>query len=299
MSERGVLVLAGATASGKTELALDLARRFDAEIVGADSRQIYREMPIGTAAPSREALLEIAHHCVGVLDPYERYSAGGFERDALDAIARIHARGKDAIVVGGTGFYIRALTGGVSLARAYDAELRERLVGEAATHDAEFLHAWLKHLDPRRAAAILPNDTYRVLRALEIHLARDAGAPPERANVERPAFVKVALDVPIAEIDARIERRAQHMIENGLLEEAERIGAGAVAGSAVGYPQALAYLRGWGTRQELLVSLVRATKRYARRQLAWFRREPGVVWLAPDAVASVAREKLGWREKAE
>jgi tRNA dimethylallyltransferase len=299
MSERGVLVLAGATASGKTELALDLARRFDAEIVGADSRQIYREMPIGTAAPSREALLEIPHHCVGVLDPYERYSAGGFERDALDAIAGIHARGKNAIVVGGTGFYIRALTGGVSLARAYDAEVRERLVGEAATHDAEFLHAWLKHLDPRRAAAILPNDTYRVLRALEIHLARDAGAPPERANVERPAFVKVALDVPIAEIDARIERRAQHMIENGLLEEAERIGAGAVAGSAVGYRQALAYLRGWGTRQELLVSLVRATKRYARRQLAWFRREPGVVWLAPDAVASVAREKLRWREKAE
>jgi tRNA dimethylallyltransferase len=299
MSERGVLVLAGATASGKTELALDLARRFDAEIIGADSRQIYREMPIGTAAPSRQALLEIPHHCVGILDPYERYSAGGFERDALGVIAGIHARGKNAIVVGGTGFYIRALTGGVSLARAYDAGLRERLVREAATHDAEFLHAWLERFDPRRAAAILPNDTYRVLRALEIHLARDAAAPSEPADLERPAFVKVALDVPIAEIDARIERRAQHMIENGLLEEAERIGAEAVAASAVGYPQALAYLRGWGTRQELLVSLVRATKRYARRQMAWFRREPGVVWLAPEAVASVAREKLGWREKAE
>jgi tRNA dimethylallyltransferase len=297
--ERGVLVLAGATASGKTEVALDLARRFDAEIVGADSRQIYREMPIGTAAPSREALREIPHHCVGVLDPYERYSAGAFERDALDAIAGIHARGKNAIVVGGTGFYIRALTGGVSLARAYDAKLRERLVREAATHDAEFLHAWLEHLDPRRAVAILPNDTYRVLRALEIHLARDAAAPSEPSKLERPAFLKVALDVPIAEIDARIERRAEHMIENGLLEEAERIGAEAVAASAVGYPQALAYLRGWGTRQELLVSLVRATKRYARRQAAWFRREPGVVWLAPGAVASVAREKLGWREKAE
>jgi tRNA dimethylallyltransferase len=299
MIERGVLVLAGATASGKTDLAMDLARRFDAEIVGADSRQIYRDMPIGTAAPSREALLEIAHHCVGILDPHHRYSAGRFERDALEAIAGIHARGKNAIVAGGTGFYIRALTGGVSLARAYDARLRERLVREAATHEPEFLHGWLENLDPRRAAAVLPNDTYRVLRALEVYLAGDSAAAMQSVPIARPAFVKIALDVALVEIDARIESRAELMIENGLLEEAERIGADAVAASAVGYPQTLAYLRGWGTRPELVASLVRATKRYARRQLAWLRREPGIVWLAPEAVAKVAREKLGWREKGE
>jgi tRNA dimethylallyltransferase len=297
--ERGVLVLAGATASGKTELAMALARSFDAEIVGADSRQVYRDMPIGTAAPSPEALREIRHHCVGVLDPYQRYSAGRFERDALDAIAGIHARGKNAIVAGGTGFYIRALTGGVSLGRAYDAALRERLVREAATHDAEFLHAWLERLDPSRAAAVLPNDTYRVLRALEIRLAHE-GAPPSFSPLtERPQFLKVVLDVPIAAIDARIELRAQRMLDEGLLDEAGRIGAEAVAASAVGYPQALAYLNGWGTHEELLVSLVRATKRYARRQLAWFRGEPDSVWAAPGVVASLAREKLGWREKAE
>src|ERR1700744_2393159 len=127
MAERVVLALAGATASGKTELALDLAKRFDAEIVGAGSRQIYRAMPVGTAAPSVDALREIAHHCVGFLDPYIRYSAGRFEREALAAIADIHARGKNAIVAGGTGFYIRALTGGVALARAYDAGVRTRL----------------------------------------------------------------------------------------------------------------------------------------------------------------------------
>jgi tRNA dimethylallyltransferase len=299
MSERGVLVLAGATAGGKTELALDLARRFDAEIVGADSRQIYRDMPVGTASPPREALLEIPHHCVATLDPYRRYSAGRFERDALAAIADIHARGKNAIVAGGTGFYIRALTGGVTLARAYDARLRERLVREAATHDPEFLHDWLAHRDPRRAAAVLRNDTYRVLRALEISLTASEPIEVGNAEFQRPAFFKVALDVSLSDVDARIERRAQRMIENGLLEEAERIGPDAIAASAVGYPQALAYLRGWGTRDELLTSLVRATKRYARRQLAWFRREPGIVWLAPDAVADAAREKLGWREKAE
>jgi tRNA dimethylallyltransferase len=299
MAERGVLVLAGATASGKTELALDLARRFDAEIVGADSRQIYRDMPVGTASPSRDALLEIPHHCVAMLDPYRRYSAGRFERDALAAIAAIHGRGKRAIVAGGTGFYIRALTGGVALARAYDAELRARLAREALTHDADFLFAWLKLLDPRRAQALMPNDTYRVVRALEVALTRDAAPSFDAPLPNRPAFLKIALDVPIAEIDARIEQRARRMLDDGLLEEAERIGSDAVAASAVGYPQALAFLSGWSTRDELLTSLVRATKRYARRQLAWFRREPDVVWLPPDAVASAAREKLGWREKAD
>jgi tRNA dimethylallyltransferase len=297
--ERGVLVLAGATASGKTELAMALARSFDAEIVGADSRQVYRDMPIGTATPSREALREIPHHCIGVLDPYERYSAGRFERDALDAISAIHARGKNAIVAGGTGFYIRALTGGVSLGRAYDVALRERLVREAATHDADFLHAWLERLDPARARAILPNDTYRVLRAIEIRLSQPDVAASQTLPVERPRFLKVVLDVPIVEIDARIELRAQRMLEDGLLDEADRIGTQAVAASAVGYPQALAYLSGWGTREELVVSLVRATKRYARRQLAWFRGEPDTLWAAPDAVAGLAREKLGWREKAQ
>jgi tRNA dimethylallyltransferase len=298
MTQRAVLVLAGATASGKTELALDLARRFDAEIVGADSRQVYRDMPVGTAAPSSDALREIVHHCVGMLDPYVRYSAGRFERDALAAIADIHAREKHAIVSGGTGFYIRALTGGVSLARAYDADVRARLVREGATHDAGFLYEWLSLLDRRRAQALDRNDTYRIVRALEVRLTREAPVDAE-VPLSRPAFVKIALDVPLGEIDARIGRRANAMIDAGLLEEAERIGPDAVAGSAVGYPQALAYLRGWSTREELRVTLVRATKRYARRQLAWFRREPGMEWAAPDAVVGIAREKLGWREKGD
>jgi tRNA dimethylallyltransferase len=298
VSDATVLVIAGATAGGKTQLALDLALRFDAEIVGADSRQIYKNMRIGTAAPPPEALSAVRHHCVATVDPYERYSAGRFERDALAAIADIHARGKRAIVAGGTGFYIRALTGGVGLARAYDEELRARLQREGSVHDPEFLHAWLVRLDARRAAAIDPNDTYRVLRALEIRLA----GPPilnDTDALHRPEFVKVALDVPIAEIDQRIAARTTHMLANGLMEEAERIGPNAVAGSAVGYPQALAYLRGWSTAEELHATLLRATKRYARRQLAWFRREPGVEWISPGDVTGVVREKLGWREKPD
>jgi tRNA dimethylallyltransferase len=299
VNDSAVLVLAGATASGKTELALELAQRFDAEIVGADSRQIYRDMPIGTAAPTPEAMAAIAHHCVGVHDPYERYSAGRFEHDALAAIADIQRRGKRAIVTGGTGFYVRALTGGVTLARAYDADLRARLVREAAVHEPAFLHQWLSLLDPRRAAALSENDTYRVLRALEVRLAGPPTTtlPPEVAN--RPAFVKIVLDVPVSELDARIASRTLAMLETGLIEEAERIGPDAVAASAVGYPQALAYLRGWGTHAELYASLLRATKRYARRQLAWFRHEPDVLWVDPGRVAGIVREKLCWREKLE
>ena len=140
MSEarRGVLILTGPTAGGKTELAMELAQRFDAEIVGADSRQIYRGMPIGTAAPQAEQLAAVPHHCVAFLDPYERYSAARYVEDAMAAIDAIHRRGKRAIVVGGTGFYVRALTGNVTLAAQFDDSLRARLAAEARLHPPDF-----------------------------------------------------------------------------------------------------------------------------------------------------------------
>lgn len=193
----GVLVLAGPTGSGKTDLAIALAKTFGAEIVGADSRQIYRDMPIGTAGPTDAQRAEVPHHLVGFLDPRERYSAGRFARDARALIHAIHARGRRVIVVGGTGFYVRALTGDVSLAAQYDETLRERLAHEAKMHPPEFLHEWLLVHDPVRAQALDPHDTYRVLRALEIALAphaerdEDVVAPPVAEAVR---YVKVFLD---------------------------------------------------------------------------------------------------------
>lgn len=280
----GVLVLAGPTASGKSELAVALAQAYDAEIVGADSRQIYRGMPIGTAAPSSEQLAMIPHHVVGFLDPHERYSAARFVDDAMRAIDAIHARGKRAIVVGGTGFYVRALTGSVSLAPEYDAELRDRLAREANAHPPDFLHAWLELRDPARAAALSPGDAYRVTRALEIALARPDAvrrAEPQRtlATAGIP-FLKLFLDVDLAELDERIDRRTDAMLRDGLIEEAERVGKRAVAASAVGYPQALAYLAGWSTHDEVRTTLARATRRYARRQRSWFRTEPDARWVS-------------------
>ncbi len=297
----GVLILAGPTASGKTELAIRLAREFDAEIVGADSRQIYRCMQIGTAAPSLGQMTEVPHHLVGFLDPHERYSAARYASDALAAIRGILQRGKRAIVVGGTGFYIRALVGGVALAPQPDEALRGRLVNEAVLHPPEFLYEWLERRDPTRARALHPSDTYRVLRALEVALAEGSEAalvaPLPTLAGEGLDWMLVFLDVALGEIDRRVAVRTKRMLNSGLIEEAERIGETAIAANAVGYPQALAYLRGWCTPAELLASLERATRRYARRQRAWFRAEPATVWCAPDDVSAAVRENLRWSAK--
>ncbi len=301
MSE--ILILAGATASGKTELALELAAAYDAEIVGADSRQIYRGMPIGTAAPTPEQMSRAPHHLVGFLDPAQPYSAGRYASQAMAAIRDILKRGKRAIVAGGTGFYIRALLGGIDLAPQHDEALRERLAREARIHPTDFLHEWLEKRDAARARALHPGDSYRVLRALEIALAQSpARSSEERARTLRGeglSWLLVFLEVPQAEIDRRIAARTEHMLAEGLLDEAERVGESAVAANAVGYPQALAHLRGWSTVAELRASLERATRRYARRQRAWFRAEPDTLWCAPEALHAMVREKLGWSPKRD
>jgi tRNA dimethylallyltransferase len=302
-SAAGVLILAGPTASGKTDLAVELAREFDAEIVGADSRQIYRGMPIGTAAPPAAALAAVPHHMIGFLDPYERYSAARYAGDAIAVLEGIRRRGKRAIVTGGTGFYIRALTGGVALAPQFDEALRIRLAREARIHPPDFLHGWLARRDPSRAATLAETDVYRLLRGLEVALAppeaRLRAAPLRNLSSEGFDWLLVFLTLPWSTIDARIARRTQAMLDEGLLDEAERIGDSAVAANAVGYPQASAYLRGWSTPDELRASLERATRRYARRQRAWFRAEPEAVWLTPDRVAGEVREKLGWASKRD
>jgi len=217
--------------------------------------------------------------------------------DATAAILDIHERGKGAIVVGGTGFYVRALTGGIELAAQYDERLRARLAHEAQVHPAEFLHEWLQQRDSKRAAALDLNDTYRVLRALEVALASPEAVQREcelqTLVTAKIPFRKLFLDVPLAELDERIERRTASMISSGLLDEAERIGTDAVAATAVGYPQALAYLSGWSTAEELQASLARATRRYARRQRSWFRTESGVKWADRAGVEAAARENFG------
>jgi len=279
---------------------MKLARLFDAEIVGADSRQIYRDMPVGTAAPTAAERAEVAHHLVGFLDPHERYSAARFTLEALGAIEDITLRGKRAIVVGGTGFYIRALCGDAALAPQYDDELRARLRREIALHPPEILHQWLSSLRASRASAIAARDTYRVVRGLEVALSRRQLRAQSLPSLRSRGihFVKACLSVSSDVLEERIGARIAGMLRGGLLDEAQRIGAGAVAASAVGYPQALAYLAGFCTQRELRETLFRVTRRYAKRQRTWFRSEPNVVWIdengALEALTDLAREKLEW-----
>jgi tRNA dimethylallyltransferase len=296
----GVLILAGATASGKTDLALDLAERFGAEIVGADSRQIYRDMPIGTAAPTGAQRARVPHHLVAFLEPHEQYSAARFVVDARRAIDDIIARGKHAIVVGGTGFYIRALAGDVTLDAAYDPVLRARLAAEARIHPVAVLADWLAVLAPERAAEIEPNDPYRVTRALEIALALRM-PPPDERDTALPTlrsggipYLKLVLETQPDALLARIERRVDGMLAAGFLNEAERIGGDVTAADAVGYREALAFLAGLSTPAELRTQLIRNTRRYAKRQATWFRTEPGVVRVPAALAEATARERLGW-----
>ena len=298
-----MLLLAGPTAVGKTPLAIALAQRYGAEIVGADARQIYRGMPIGTAAPTPAQRAQVPHHLIGFLDPHERYSAARYAVDAMAAIEDITARGLRTIVVGGTGFYVRALSGDVRLA-PYDPFLRERVAHEARVHPPDVLHDWLRALDPARAERVAPQDRYRLGRALEVALGSrertvTTGTRPSDLRAGGRAFAKVFVDADDALLESRIASRVEAMLAEGLVEEAERIGPGAVAADAVGYPQALAYARGWATREELRTLLARATRRYAKRQRTWFRREPGVTWLSIgegiQALEAFARDALGWK----
>jgi tRNA dimethylallyltransferase len=269
----GVLILTGPTASGKSALALELAEAFEAEIVGADSRQIYRDMTIGTAAPPAADRARVPHHLIAFLDPAERYSAARFVVDARAAIDDIRARGRRAIVVGGTGFYLRALAGDVALDAAYDGALRERLAREARSHPPDVLADWLRA--PRHGTDV-PRGPLPTLRA--------GGIP----------YLKLWLALDSAELHARIERRVDAMLAAGLVEEAERIGLDAVAADAVGYREALAFARGWSTASELRAQLIRATRRYAKRQATWFRTEPDLVRVPPGDALATARQRLGW-----
>jgi len=291
-----VAVLAGPTASGKTRLAVEVALRLGAEVVSADSQQLYRGLAVGTARPGPEETAGVPHHLLDLADPGEGMDAARWAALADAAIAGIAARGRLPLVVGGTGLYLRALLHGVVEAPGRDPALRARLEAEAAREGRAALHRRLEAVDPASAARIRPNDLVRVIRALEIAAGGRRASELRDAHAFAPrryAYRLLALDVPRPELHRRIDERARAMVEGGLLAEAAalvaRLGT-PLPKLPLGYADAAACLRGEIGREELARRVAVAHRRYARRQVVWLRKERDVEWIRPpfDAGAVAA-----------
>jgi tRNA dimethylallyltransferase len=285
------IAITGPTASGKTALSLRVAREVDAEIISMDSRQVFRGMDIGTAKPTLEQRASVPHHGLDLVHPGQRYSAGHFARDARDWIASIRARNRVPLLVGGTGFFLRALTHPMFDEPDMDPAQRERLKSFFRDTSHDELRRWLDALDPDSAVSLASKGgRQRAARALEVALLSGRPLSWWHANSpapEQPVPVRVfVLEPPRAELHQRIDARVRHMIQAGLVEEVRALLAAGVSlrapgMSATGYPEIARALKGELTLDQAVDEIQRATRRYARRQLTWFRNKlpSGAVWL--------------------
>jgi tRNA dimethylallyltransferase len=306
-----VACILGPTASGKSALALQLAQKMAAartplEIVSVDSGQVYRGMDIGTAKPTPDERERVPHHLIDLVGPEERYSAGRFRADALEAIAAIQARGHRALLVGGTMLYYRALVQGMDALPPADPVLRAQLESEAAGRGWPALHAELATVDAPTAARLSPNDSQRIQRALEVYrttgqaLSALHTRPSARLPFDLHAFALLPADR--AALHARIAQRFEAMLAAGLVEEVRILRARHALSAelpsmrCVGYRQVWAYLEGECDRTQLRERGVAATRQLAKRQLTWLRSLPGIGMLDPDApdLAERILRTCGW-----
>lgn len=302
-----LLIICGPTASGKSDLALDLARQLDAEIVNADSMQVYRGMDIGTAKTTAAQRAEIPHHLIDIVDPDRLFSAADFVTAADAAIETIAAKGKRIIVVGGTGLYIRTLLRGLVDSPSGAGEIRQQLQEEACELGNQAMLERLRLVDPELAERIHPNNLVRIIRALEVHQL--TGIPLSQYQQEhgfstpRYPFLQIGLKVERQELYRRIEERVERMLSEGLFEEIQGLldaGYGPELKSmrAIGYKEACAFLAGELGREEATELIKRDTRRYAKRQLTWFTADPETIWLEyPGNFASISRHAIDFFDK--
>jgi tRNA dimethylallyltransferase len=291
-----VLVIGGPTASGKKTFALAAAERFGGEIVSADSRKVYRHIDIGTAKPSLEDRTRIPHHLIDIVEPDEPFSAGEWVRRAADAVRDILDRGKLPIISGGTGFYIEAFREGLSEGIATDLEVRAALERELREKGPETLYRRLAAVDPVRASELAVRDSVRVMRALEIYETAGTTITALRAHprVTGGEYDYFAIGVVMArdELYRRIDDRVDRMVRDGLVEEVRRMLAEGYARDlaaldTVGYKEWFPFLDGTESFERCLEQVKRDTRRYAKRQLTWFRNTPGICWVDPGDGAAV------------
>jgi len=284
-----VLAIVGPTATGKSALALALAVRLGGEIVNADALQVYRGFDVGTAKPRPEERARVPHHLIDILEPHERYSAGEFARRAREAIAEIQGRGRAPIVVGGSGLYLRALFEGLSPVPPGNAEVRRELRERLDVEGLAPLREQLITLDPVTAQRLGAGDTQRVLRALEVAIV--SGRPLSAWTADQPfgtqgiAVVRIGLTLPRSILYDRIAGRVTQMLEAGWLDEVAALlrrgySATLPAFQAIGYRQLVRHLGGMLSLELAVADIVRETRRFAKRQETWFRKEPAVAWFS-------------------
>ena len=288
MSVAPIVAVVGPTASGKTDLSLDLAQRLGAEIVNTDAMQVYRGMDIGTAKLPPADRRGISHHLLDTLTVRDPLTVAEFQQQARAVIAELRRRGATPVLVGGSALYTRAVVDRFEFPGT-DPEVRARLEAELDEEGPHALHARLRDVDPVAADRILPENGRRIVRALEV--VEITGRPftaslPQLEYVD-PLTIQIGVDIDRPTLDARIERRVTHMFEAGLVEEVERLLAegladGRTASRAIGYREVASYLSGEVSLDEARERTFLATRRFARRQDSWFRKDPRIVWVRYD-----------------
>lgn len=293
--KKPLIILTGPTAVGKTATSIRFAKRIGAEIVSADSMQVYRHMDIGSAKITTEEMQGVPHHLIDVLEPSEEFNVVRFQKMALEAMDGIYRRGNIPIVTGGTGFYIQAILNGIDFEdTCEDNAFRHRMEQLADERGNECLHDMLAEVDEKSAQTIHPNNRKRVIRALEYY--EQTGRPISEHNAEQRAkkspyrFVYFVLNRERASLYERIDLRIDRMLEQGLLDEVRWLANHGctkemVSMKGLGYKEILTYLDGECSLEEAIYTLRRDTKHFAKRQLTWFRREPSVTWVQMEAYA--------------
>lgn len=286
-ASRPLVLLVGPTAVGKSEIGLRLAHALGTDVLTADSRQVYRGMDIATDKPTPEQRQGVPHRLIDVVDPDESFNAGQYRRLALKEIERLYGDGRLPLIVGGTGLYVRALMHGLCDAPRADQAYRSSLLEEARTRGVRFLHGELMRVDPESAARLHPHDEVKIVRALEVyHLSGQRLSDVQRQHrFAEPEFsvLLIGLNRERAQLYRRIDERVESMFARGVVEETERLLAGGYgrelgAMKGLGYQQVAGYLAGEYDRAEALRLLKRDTRHFAKRQLTWFRKEPGLRW---------------------
>ena len=287
-----LIVIVGPTGSGKTDLSIRLAQHYGAPVVSADSRQIYRGLPIGTAQPTAEQLAAAEHHFIASHDITEDFNCGEYEVRALELLDRLFRDHRTVVAVGGSGLYVQALCDGMDDLPTADPQLRAELTRRIETEGVAALAEELRRLDPDYYEVVDRSNPTRVQRALEVCLQTGRPYSQQRSGVrrERPFdIIKIGVDMPREILYDRIDRRVDAMMAAGLEDEAQRVYAHRRLNSlqTVGYKELFGYFDGTISRDEAVELIKRNTRRYAKRQLTWFRRDERIRWFRPDALTEI------------